>query len=209
MIDVSTDRQDSGLPTEAYVAVDTVREDGKPVEKTWKHLASGIGAEEAEEVGVEQLLRDVHNPTAGSLRYPFPSSSSDIYGFLQSKNNSPIGFDKRSFTEVGANSFLFIKSCKWKDSSKSSSYVSPSRCFISCSRSYSIDQGMFDTMTRFILAPNDLLIPFNSEAQTFRVNLELSTYYHQNFSSRKVILTTDDHRYIEKNFGRESRSKVK
>ena len=68
VIDVSTDRQDSGLPTEAYVAVDTVREDGKPVEKTWKHLASGIGAEEAEEVGVEQLLRDVHNPTAGSLR---------------------------------------------------------------------------------------------------------------------------------------------
>ena len=76
VIDVSTDRQDSGLPTEAYVAVDTVREDGKPVEKTWKHLASGIGAEEAEEVGVEQLLRDVHNPTAGSLRYPFPSKSS-------------------------------------------------------------------------------------------------------------------------------------
>ena len=69
VIDVSTNRQDSGLPTEAYVAVDTVREDGKPVEKTWKHLASAVGAEEAEEVGVEQLLRDVHNPTAGSLRY--------------------------------------------------------------------------------------------------------------------------------------------
>ena len=33
VIDVSTNRQDSGLPTEAYVAVDTVREDGKPVEK--------------------------------------------------------------------------------------------------------------------------------------------------------------------------------
>ena len=79
VIDVSTDRQDSGLPTEAYVAVDTVREDGKPVEKTWKHLASGIGAEEAEEVGVEQLLRDVHNPTAGSLRYPFPSSVLEIF----------------------------------------------------------------------------------------------------------------------------------
>ena len=66
---MSTNRQDSGLPTEAYVAVDTVREDGRPVEKTWKHLASAVGAEEAEEVGVEQLLRDVHNPTAGSLRY--------------------------------------------------------------------------------------------------------------------------------------------
>ena len=71
VIDVSTDRQDSGLPTEAYVAVDQVREDGKPVEKTWKHLSSAVGAEEAEEVGVEQLLRDVYNPTAGSLRYTF------------------------------------------------------------------------------------------------------------------------------------------
>ena len=57
MIDVSTDRQDSGLPTEAYVAVDTVREDGKPVEKTWKHLASGIGAEEAEEVGNSNMAK--------------------------------------------------------------------------------------------------------------------------------------------------------
>ena len=155
---MSTDRQDSGLPTEAYVAVDTVREDGKPVEKTWKHLASGIGAEEAEEVGVEQLLRDVHNPTAGSLRYHFYIKFKKYLWFLQSKNHSTIGFDKRSFTEAGANSFLFIKSCKWKDSSKSSSYVSPSRCFISCSRSYSIDQGMFDTMTR---TRSDLLTPFD------------------------------------------------
>jgi len=83
VIDVSTDRQDSGLPTEAYVAVDTVREDGKPVEKTWKHLASGIGAEEAEEVGVEQLLRDVHNPTAGSLSQKITAQLASIRGLLQ------------------------------------------------------------------------------------------------------------------------------
>ncbi len=58
----------SGLPTEAYVAESEIREDGKPAEKTWRHISSAIGAEEAEEVGVEQLLRDVYNPTAGSLR---------------------------------------------------------------------------------------------------------------------------------------------
>merc|ERR1711970_1259788 len=83
VIDVSTTRQDSGLPTEAYVAVDTVREDGKPVEKTWKHLASAVGAEEAEEVGVEQLLRDVHNPTAGSLSQKITAQLASIRGLLQ------------------------------------------------------------------------------------------------------------------------------
>jgi len=83
VIDVSTNRQDSGLPTEAYVAVDTVREDGRPVEKTWKHLASAVGAEEAEEVGVEQLLRDVHNPTAGSLSQKVTAQLASIRGLLQ------------------------------------------------------------------------------------------------------------------------------
>ena len=46
-----------GLPTEAYKAVEEVHDDGTPTTKTFEHVPSEIGAEEAEEVGVEHLLR--------------------------------------------------------------------------------------------------------------------------------------------------------
>ena len=48
-----------GLPTEAYKVVEEIHEDGTPTNKTFEHVPSEIGAEEAEEVGVEHLLRDV------------------------------------------------------------------------------------------------------------------------------------------------------
>lgn len=51
--------KDLGLPTEAYIAVEEVHEDGTPTSKTFEHVPSEIGAEEAEEVGVEHLLRDI------------------------------------------------------------------------------------------------------------------------------------------------------
>lgn len=59
--------KDLGLPTEAYRAVEEVHEDGTPTTKTFEHIASEIGAEEAEEVGVEHLLRDIKDTTIGSL----------------------------------------------------------------------------------------------------------------------------------------------
>lgn len=59
--------KDLGLPTEAYIAVEEVHEDGTPTSKTFEHVPSEIGAEEAEEVGVEHLLRDIKDTTVGSL----------------------------------------------------------------------------------------------------------------------------------------------
>lgn len=59
--------KDIGLPTEAYFAVEEVHDDGTPTSKTFEHLLSEIGAEEAEEVGVEHLLRDIKDTTLGSL----------------------------------------------------------------------------------------------------------------------------------------------
>lgn len=49
----------SGLPTAAYVSVEDVHDDGTPTSKTFEFVASEISAEEAEEVGVEHLLRDI------------------------------------------------------------------------------------------------------------------------------------------------------
>lgn len=59
--------KDLGLPTEAYRAVEEVHDDGSPTTKTFEHVPSEIGAEEAEEVGVEHLLRDIKDTTVGSL----------------------------------------------------------------------------------------------------------------------------------------------
>merc|ERR1711997_845355 len=56
-----------GLPTEAYKSVEEIHDDGTPTTKTFEHVATEIGAEEAEEVGVEHLLRDVKDTTVGTL----------------------------------------------------------------------------------------------------------------------------------------------
>ncbi|KAK4336838.1 hypothetical protein RND71_043899 [Anisodus tanguticus] len=55
--------KDLGLPTEAYYSVEEVHDDGTPTSKTFEHVLSEIGAEEAEEVGVEHLLRDIKDTT--------------------------------------------------------------------------------------------------------------------------------------------------
>nr|AAP06019.1 similar to NM_010817 26S proteasome regulatory subunit S12; proteasome subunit P40 (MOV34 protein) [Schistosoma japonicum] len=56
-----------GLPTEAYIAVEEVHDDGSPTTKSFDHLRSEVDAEEAEEVGVEHLLRDIKDTSLGSL----------------------------------------------------------------------------------------------------------------------------------------------
>lgn len=49
------------LPTDAYMAVDNVPEEKSKQERTFYHLPTEIGALEAEEVGVEHLLRDIRD----------------------------------------------------------------------------------------------------------------------------------------------------
>ncbi|XP_022342055.2 26S proteasome non-ATPase regulatory subunit 7-like [Crassostrea virginica] len=85
--------KDLGLPTEAYIAVEEVHDDGTPTTKTFDHVPSEIGAEEAEEVGVEHLLRDIKDTTVGSLSQRITNQLmglkglhahvSDINGYLQ------------------------------------------------------------------------------------------------------------------------------
>lgn len=67
LVIVDAEPKTVGLPTEAYRAVEEVHDDGTPTTKTFEHVASEIGAEEAEEVGVEHLLRDIKDTTVGTL----------------------------------------------------------------------------------------------------------------------------------------------
>ncbi|GMF07276.1 unnamed protein product [Ambrosiozyma monospora] len=66
IVDVnSTDKID--IPTDCYLAVDEIKEDGSSSERTFIHLPSMIQAEEAEEIGVEHLLRDIRDQASGNL----------------------------------------------------------------------------------------------------------------------------------------------
>uniref|UniRef100_A0A8C5KY52 JAB1/MPN/MOV34 metalloenzyme domain-containing protein n=1 Tax=Jaculus jaculus TaxID=51337 RepID=A0A8C5KY52_JACJA len=51
LVSIDVKPKDLGLPTEAYISVEEVHDDGTPTWKTFEHVASEIGAEEAEEVG--------------------------------------------------------------------------------------------------------------------------------------------------------------
>eukprot|EP00051_Salpingoeca_urceolata_P027532 m.481902 g.481902 ORF g.481902 m.481902 type:complete len:355 (-) comp22371_c0_seq1:38-1102(-) len=70
-----------GLPTRAYVSVEEIHDDGTPTSKTFAHLGSEIGAEEAEEVGVEHLLRDIKDiGESGTLSHRIQHNLSALKG---------------------------------------------------------------------------------------------------------------------------------
>ncbi|GAX86376.1 hypothetical protein CEUSTIGMA_g13788.t1 [Chlamydomonas eustigma] len=66
-----------GLPFTAYYAVDEVREDGtEKAQKVFLSIPTEVGQTEAEEIGVEHLLRDVKDATVSTL-------STDVASKLQ------------------------------------------------------------------------------------------------------------------------------
>lgn len=68
MVIIDPRREDVGIPTDAYMAVDEIKDDGTATQTTFMHVPTVIEAEEAEEVGVEHLLRDIRDTTTlGSL----------------------------------------------------------------------------------------------------------------------------------------------
>ena len=68
--------------------------DGTPTSKTFEHLPSEIGAEEAEEVGVEHLLRDIRHITVGSLSQQLTNQLNGLKGFYSSLNDIKSYLDK-------------------------------------------------------------------------------------------------------------------
>jgi len=65
IVDVQ-DREALDIPTKSFVTVEEVIDDGTTRPK-FKHIPSEIGALEAEEVGVEHLLRDVKDTSISTL----------------------------------------------------------------------------------------------------------------------------------------------
>jgi 26S proteasome regulatory subunit N8 len=77
--------------------------DGTPTSKTFEHIQSEIGAEEAEEVGVEHLLRDIRNITVGSLSQQITNQLNGLKGFSSSLNDIKSYLDKVAKGELPLN----------------------------------------------------------------------------------------------------------
>ncbi|KIJ93742.1 hypothetical protein K443DRAFT_684234 [Laccaria amethystina LaAM-08-1] len=73
-----------GIPTNAYFAVEEIKDDGTETRKTFLHVPSAIEAEEAEEIGVEHLLRDIKDSTTTTLATRVSEQLSSLRG-LQSR----------------------------------------------------------------------------------------------------------------------------
>lgn len=58
-----------GIPTKAYISEMEVETDGTELSRTFRHIRSTIGAQEAEEVGIEHLLRDINDPSVSTLAH--------------------------------------------------------------------------------------------------------------------------------------------
>ncbi|BGP28210.1 26S proteasome regulatory subunit rnp-8 [Rhodotorula toruloides] len=86
IVDVRPDEERAGggggIPTDAYVAVEEIKDDGTASQHTFIHVPSLISASEAEEIGVEHLLRDISSTalTTGSLSTRVSSQLSSLRG---------------------------------------------------------------------------------------------------------------------------------
>ncbi|KAG1756861.1 maintenance of mitochondrial structure and function-domain-containing protein [Suillus paluster] len=84
MVIVDVRPQAVGIPTDAYFAVEEIKDDGTETRKTFLHVPSAIEAEEAEEIGVEHLLRDIKDSTTTTLSTRVSEQLASLQG-LQSR----------------------------------------------------------------------------------------------------------------------------
>lgn len=67
------------IPTQAYISVENAVEAQGTSRRTFAHVSTEIGAEEAEEVGVEHLLRNIHDTSISSLTDQVQSKLASLY----------------------------------------------------------------------------------------------------------------------------------
>ncbi|CAG8516067.1 11122_t:CDS:2 [Paraglomus brasilianum] len=84
LVIVDVKPKDIGIPTDAYFAIEEIKDDGTATTKTFMHVPSQIEAEEAEEIGVEHLLRDIKDNAVGTLSTRVTDQLNSVKG-LQSR----------------------------------------------------------------------------------------------------------------------------
>ncbi|KAI5368167.1 Putative 26S Proteasome non-ATPase regulatory subunit 7/8, MPN domain-containing protein [Septoria linicola] len=80
LVIIDVQPKEVGVPTDAYFAVEEIKDDGTTTAKTFVHTPSTIEAEEAEEIGVEHLLRDIRDVAVGTLSTRITSQLESLQG---------------------------------------------------------------------------------------------------------------------------------
>ncbi|KAI9834493.1 MAG: proteasome regulatory particle subunit [Phylliscum demangeonii] len=80
LVIIDVQPKEVGVPTDAYFAVEEIKDDGTTAGKTFVHTPSIIEAEEAEEIGVEHLLRDIRDVAVGTLSTRVTSQLQSLQG---------------------------------------------------------------------------------------------------------------------------------
>ncbi|EAS37172.3 26S proteasome regulatory subunit rpn-8 [Coccidioides immitis RS] len=80
LVIIDVQPKEVGVPTDAYFAVEEIKDDGTTTSKTFVHTPSIIEAEEAEEIGVEHLLRDIRDVAVGTLSTRITSQLQSLQG---------------------------------------------------------------------------------------------------------------------------------
>ncbi|KAI9886075.1 MAG: regulator of (H+)-ATPase in vacuolar membrane [Watsoniomyces obsoletus] len=80
LVIIDVQPKEVGVPTDAYFAVEEIKDDGTTTTKTFVHTPSIIEAEEAEEIGVEHLLRDIRDVAVGTLSTRVTSQLQSLQG---------------------------------------------------------------------------------------------------------------------------------
>ncbi|KAF2865552.1 26S proteasome-like protein regulatory subunit [Massariosphaeria phaeospora] len=80
LVIIDVQPKEVGVPTDAYFAVEEIKDDGTTTSKTFVHTPSLIEAEEAEEIGVEHLLRDIRDVAVGTLSTRITSQLQSLQG---------------------------------------------------------------------------------------------------------------------------------
>ncbi len=100
IVDVKLQHSTGTIPTEAYYSVEEAEDEKSQPKLTFAHVESEIAAQEAEEIGVEHLLRDVKDTTISDLNssvstrlsslHAFRSKLKEIYDYLNQVENSKL-----------------------------------------------------------------------------------------------------------------------
>ena len=176
---VDVEQSGVGLPIDAYVAVEQVKDDGTSTERIFVHLPSTIEAEEAEEIGVEHLLRDVRDPAAGSLSIRLTNQLKSLQGLQRKLNDIVLYLNKVIAKELPVNHAILGKLQDVFNLLPNLGYLGGE------------DETAMDS-TSTLAATRDLLDHSNNlqKALTVRTNDELMLIYISNLV--RTIIALDD-----------------
>ncbi|OBT59997.1 hypothetical protein VE03_10585 [Pseudogymnoascus sp. 23342-1-I1] len=80
LVIIDVQPKEGGVRTDAYFAVDDIKDDGTTVSKTFVHTQSNIEAEGTDEIGVEHLLRHIRDVPVGTLSTRITSQLQSLQG---------------------------------------------------------------------------------------------------------------------------------